>query len=401
MGDEYVVGLDLGGTKLAAALFIKSASGGLEFIRALENRKYDVIFGGSAKLKHSEKSEKIEEAMTDSVRELAARAAASVSAVGICSAGFVEDGVIIESFNTGMKNTPLRDDISKRTGTKTFLYKDAWAPVYALRPPRPAIIFSIGTGFGGVSCEPDLSIRLRSYTVSRKPMWVPYLYANDDPGYAVSFSAELSAKLIVRALERANAGPVKRRPAPVTPSDAAEWADRLRDKAKKEKRLSPSAIELKIAKLFARPAAERMQPGEVFADVPGAATFAPFVYSWLTCGNITPPELDKRLAAGDTNAIAAFYVQAEFVGHILYIMQKERIAAGLPPAELVYATGSGYNPATHAVLSRPVIEAMNEYCAADGIAFGAISQVEYFSVPGGAPTTLACHGAAMGAAMGM
>ncbi|MFA6447847.1 MAG: ROK family protein [bacterium] len=399
MGEELVIGLDLGGTKLAAALFKKNAAGALEFSRALENRKYDVIFGGAKKLKHSEKSERIEAAMASAVKELAA--GAQVSAIGVCSAGFVENGVIAESYNTGMKNTPLRDNVQKRTGAPTFLYKDAWAPVYALRPPKPAIIFSIGTGFGGVSCEPDLSIRLRSYTVSKKPIWVPFLYANDDPGYAVTFSTGLSAKLIFRALERANAGPLKNHPVQVSPGDASEWASLLRDKAKKEKRLSPSPVELRIAKLFARVAAERMPPGEVFADVPGAAAFAPFVYSWLTCGNIAPPELDKRLASSDPNAIAAFFVQAEFIGHILYIMQKERVEAGLPPAEMIFATGSGYNTTTHSVLSAPIAEAMNEYCAANGIAACPASRVEFLSVPGDAPTTLACLGAAMGASMGV
>ena len=401
MSDEWVVGLDLGGTKLAAAVFRKESGGGLELERALENRKYDVIFGAAARLSARAKSERIEAAMATAVRELAGAVPGPVAAVGVCSAGFIENGVIVESYNTGMKNTPLRDRIRERTGIPAFLYKDSWAPVYALRPSRPAMIFSVGTGFGGVSCEPDLSIRLRSYTAARKPIWVPFLYANDDPGYAVSFSTELTAELIGRALARSDAGPLNSRPVAAGEQEIRNWALRLRDKAKKDKRLSPPPLQLRIAKMFAREAAERMPPGEVFADVPGAATFPPLVYSWLTCGNITPPALDSRLANNDPNAASAFHVQAEFIGYILFRMQKERIESGLPPAELVYATGSGYNTTTHPALSQPIIAAVNHYCAAGGISGVAAERVEYLSVPGGERTTLACFGAAMGAARGI
>jgi len=82
-------------------------------------------------------------------------------------------------------------------------------------------------------------------------------------------------------------------------------------------------------------------------------------------------------------------------------MQKERLRGGLQPAELVYATGSGYNPATHRVLSRPVMESMMEQCAERGVPGCGSERVEYLDVPGGAPTTLACYGAAMGAARGV
>jgi len=400
MDSEYVVGLDLGGTKLASAIFRKTDKG-IEFVYGLENRKYDVIFGGESELDAREKSERIEEAMVYATRELSEFAGVQPVAVGVCTAGFVENGIVEEAYNTGMKRHPLRDNLRDRTGAPVYLYKDSWAPVYALRPARPAIIFSIGTGFGGVSCEPDLSIPLRSYTAARFPTWLPFLCANDDPGYAVTFSEKLSARLIERGVERANGGPLKGNPVCVDGGSAVEWASLLSEKAREEKRLSPSRLELGIMKLFAREAAGRFRPAEVYADVPGAATFPPLVYLWITGKRMEPPELDELLAGNDPEAVAAFYIQSEFIGYILYKMQKERLRGGLQPAELVYATGSGYNPATHRVLSRPVMESMMEQCAERGVPGCGSERVEYLDVPGGAPTTLACYGAAMGAARGV
>jgi hypothetical protein len=398
---DLVIGLDLGGTKLAAAMFRKEAAGGLSFVRALENRKYDTIFGNAKNLKAKEKSERIEAAMAEAVRELAGPGQGAVGAIGICSAGFVEDGVMVEAYNIGMKNTPLRDNIASQTGVKTYLYKDSWAPAFVLRADKPAMVFSIGTGFGGVSCEPDMGIPLKSFTQARKPIWIPFLYANDDPGYAVAFSDALSAELFARGMARANAGLLKGNPAATDGGRAREWARKLKEKAKREKRLTLSPLMLAAAKLFARPAVERWRSNEVYADVPGAATFPPFIFSLLTGREIAPPELDALIAAADPNAVIAFHAQAEFIAYILFCIQKERIDNGLKPAELVFATGSGYNPATHKILSRPIAESLNEFCAAAKIPGVRTGAVEYLEVPGGAPTTLACFGAAMGAARGI
>ncbi|HPI76631.1 MAG TPA: hypothetical protein PLK80_07830, partial [bacterium] len=58
--EELIVGLDLGGTKLAAALFARRDGGAIEFLRALDDIHYDGIFGnGSRKLSAEAKSELI------------------------------------------------------------------------------------------------------------------------------------------------------------------------------------------------------------------------------------------------------------------------------------------------------------------------------------------------------
>ncbi|HOX29467.1 MAG TPA: ROK family protein, partial [bacterium] len=210
MGERWTVGLDLGGTKLATALFKDGTGGAPVFHSALPNKKYDTIFRSNAdKLTPEEKSKQIEDAMVASVEELCSQAGVSPTAVGICTAGFIEGDMVVDAKNTGMKDYPLRTFVEKRLEVETFLFKDSWAPVFAVDADKPAIIFSIGTGFGGVSCDPGMAIKLRSYTARRRIIWIPFLYANDDPGYAVSFSIDRCESLFSRAFEKASGAGVK------------------------------------------------------------------------------------------------------------------------------------------------------------------------------------------------
>ena len=81
-------------------------------------------------------------------------------------------------------------------------------------------------------------------------------------------------------------------------------------------------------------------------------------------------------------------------------MQKERIAMGLPRAEKIFGTGSGYNKVTHVILSHSIGEAVKsraiEYCAE----FDCQMAVELI-VREDIATTFACLGAATGAALGI
>ncbi|HOO55574.1 MAG TPA: ROK family protein [bacterium] len=399
MAEGRVIGLDLGGTKLASAVFIKKADGGIEFEKSLENRKYDVIFGGDAELDPAEKSRRIEKAMVEAVRELSGDR--KVDAIGVCTAGFVEDGFVREAFNTGMKNYPLRPALKEHTGVNVYLYKDSWAPVFAVRAQEPAIVFSIGTGFGGVSCEPGLVIPLRSYTVRLKPIWIPYLYSNDDPGYAISFSEPLCERLIKAGAQRAGESGDYSGVAEKAVGQAGEFASGLYRRAVEMERVSPSAAMLFVVKIIARKAAEKMRAAEVYADVVGASEFPAFIYECITGGKIKPVDLDGRVSEGDPAAIVSLYIQAEFVGYSLYEMQAERLANGLAPANEIYATGSGYNPVNHPVFCGPIVSAMRDYCAEAGISAGTAEDVRYLDVSEDMTTTLACYGAAVGAASGV
>ena len=400
-GRRYAVGLDLGGTKLAAALFSQPPGNGAPGCEsALENSKYaDIIGGGnSGSTSARKKAEAILAAMVRAVKELCGAAPEKPSAAGVCSAGFVENGVIVEAWNTGMKNFPLQARLEAETGIKTFLYKDSWAPVFALRPDTPSVIFSIGTGFGGISCDPGPHIPIRSFTTRKWPLWIPHLYSNDDPGYSVSFSPELSGRLIARALERQ--WEIDSGRSEAIPADAPAFAARMLRKAAKDKRITPSKIELFIARRLAPWATAGMGAGEIFADWPAGAHFPSLFFQWLTGRRPTPEEMDELVSVQDAPAMAAFNVHAEFIGYVLYRMQRERAEFGLAPAMRTYGTGSGFNPVNHGFLSDAIAAAAAEYCEKDGLASPAAGGVELIKKEG-LPTTFACLGAATGALMGV
>ncbi|MEW5945448.1 MAG: ROK family protein [bacterium] len=400
-GGGHVIGLDLGGTKLAGALFRASGeTGSLEFVRARPPMKYDEILGpGGGKIPRAERSRRIEEAMHRFIADLAGGAPAAVDAMGIATAGFIERGIVVEARNTGMINHPLRDNVHGRAGCETYVYKDSWAPVFAVALSEPAIIFSLGTGFGGVSCEADREIKLRSRTVLRKPAWVPKLMANDDPGYAVSFPPAGARRLIAKALDGFNARSPEsaraRLPAPRLESITAALFDRARRSGKG----TPRRTTVVLVKLLAGGAGLNFRPNEVFADFFGAAALPALFYSELTGKPVTPRELDAMLERRDADAVLAALVHAEFIGFILCEMQKERVACGLPPAARIYGTGSGYNTITHAVLGEAVADALADHAAENGLNVPPPGGVHLALCPH--PTSLPAFGAAVGAAMGI
>lgn len=396
---DYVIGLDLGGTKLAASLF-RVEGERVVFQHALKPLSYEEMLDEKDKgsLTAEGRSRQIGTKMAESVRELMKTAGGGRGAVGVASAGFVEEGIIVDGHNTGMKNYPLQKNLEEDTGLPSILYKDSWAPVFALGPGAPSIVFSIGTGFGGVSAEGNMHIRLRSYSASKKIIWVPYLYYNDDPGYAASFSVEDMAGIIRRAHERFDweyPGKV-----PMAEGRAEEVAQLIRKAAMGEEKVSPSLIELLVARGLAWKAASRMKPKEVFADFPCASPFPAFMYEFVTGRAVTPKEMDGLATAGDATALCCFRVQAEFIGWVLFKMQEERRTYGLPFAERVCGTGSGYNATTRALLGRSIIDAMHGYAEAEGMKLPVVTEAELLEYKEGS-TTLACYGAAVGAALGM
>ena len=398
--ERLIVGMDLGGTKLAAAMF-RSLNGDVHFLHAVENLRYKTIFTEWEKsgLTAEGKSRIIEEAMVRAVTSLCRTAGVErPAAIGVASAGFIENDMVVEAMNTGMKNYPLKARIQSATGADTFLYKDSWAPIYALAPEEPCIIFSIGTGFGGVSCETSLKVSLRSRSARRRVVWIPYLYFNDDPGYAATFSQDDIAALISRGFRRCadlfslDIEPYKQQ--------VKELAARVMQYARDDGKVSPSGMEILIARALAYRAAHRIRPNEVFADSVCAAPFPGLIYQALTGNEIAPQDLDGLLAEQDTAARLAFLAQAEFIGEILARMQHERVENGLAPAKRVCGTGSGFNSANRELLGPAIISVMKNRGAALGLTLDAPDDVELMACPEG-DTTLACFGAAVGAARGI
>lgn len=405
--ERIVVGLDLGGTKLAAAIFAYRGNGSaVRFISSLENIKYKVMLDDETRrgLTSQGQSKLIERAMVGAIRELLKEADVHAAhAVGVASAGFVEDGRIIEAMNTGMKNYPLKERLENELKMETFLYKDSWTPMYAAPGQGDCMIFSIGTGFGGVSSRDSNQVSLRSRSARRKPIWIPYLAMNDDPGFAATFSSADILHLMHLALDRfAVSGRVLSRD-----SDIAEALDALPDAirllAKDRKKMSPSKLEMFMARALSPRAAGRIPSGEVFADLTGAADFPSFLYHKLAGQEMTPPELDKKLAAGDPEAELCFFIQAEFIGRVLALMQKERVDNSLSPAPRLFGTGSGFNMITSDILGPAVARAMAAHAINLGVPLVPLTfpETAELLVYSDGPTTLACYGAAVGAARGI
>lgn len=393
----YVIGIDLGGTKIAAGIYECHPSGKTELVKAAEKKRLKDVFAAcpAGKLTADAREKLILEAIGQTINELRDGFGERISGVGICSAGFVEDGVIVEAWNTGVENFALRDEASKLAGLPVLLIKDSWAPVYALMPGKASIVFSIGTGLGGVSCDADHSIPLKSYTANRRLRWIPYLYCNDDPGYAVSFSEALCGEIILRALRELSASGG----AELAPGAAVSggWAKKFLEAARERKRVSPSRLELFFARRLAPQAVAPMRHGEVYADFACSAEAPAVLYEIMTGEKITPPEMDALLTRGDRFAGAALRIQAGFLGYVFHVMQRERLSNGLAPALAIFGTGSGYNGVTHKALSEKSVADMKYFGAQAGFDYSGVEPIYLIEDEGG-DSTFACRGAAAAAA---
>ena len=406
-GERIVAGLDLGGTKLAAAVFAADARGeSVSFVSSLENIKYHAMLDDEAQrgLTAEGRSKLIERAMVGAVRELLKEAGAEcVDAVGVASAGFVEDGRVIEALNTGMKNYPLKERLEKELKTQVFLYKDSWTPIYALPPGNgDSIVFSLGTGFGGVSSRGGGRVSLRSRTARNKPVWIPNLAMNDDPGFAATFSSADLHTLLLLGIERYEDSGAEKPGAEIREIlDTLPGA--IRQHARDKKKMSPGKLEMFMARALAPRAASRIRSDQVFADLTGAADFPAFLYEKFTGLEIMPQELDRRLGGGDSVAALCFFIQAEFIGRVLALMQKERLENGLPPATRIYGTGSGYNAVTSKILGPALCAALSDHARVMkiGLAPDALPRNAELLVCSQGATTLPCLGAALGASRGI
>src|SRR5215471_7567624 len=143
---EYVVGVDLGGTKILAGIF---------------NTSYDSI--GTAKV--STKAQRgvepvigrIERCLRDAVDE-ADLAMKQVAAVGIGAPGAVEfeSGTVIFAPNLeGWKDVALKKDLEKHLGVPVFVENDANIAVLGVHvaelkaKPKSVVGIFVGTGIGG------------------------------------------------------------------------------------------------------------------------------------------------------------------------------------------------------------------------------------------------------------
>jgi glucokinase len=136
---SQAIGVDVGGTKIAAGLVDEDGT-----VRATTRRDTP-----------STDPEKIQEAITDVVRELAE--GQDVEAVGLAAAGLVDAdrSTVLFAPNLAWRREPLRQDVEKRCGFPVVVENDANAAAWgearfgAGRGEPYVVMLTVGTGLGG------------------------------------------------------------------------------------------------------------------------------------------------------------------------------------------------------------------------------------------------------------
>jgi glucokinase len=140
----FTIGLDLGGTNLRAAVITD------------DGRLLDEVAGRTP---YSAGREAIIHDIVSSIETLRERHGAErLHGIGVAVPGFIllKEGVITNSNNlSSLENFPIRDEISKRLGTRVILENDANAAALgekwmgAGRDVDDLVLLTLGTGIGG------------------------------------------------------------------------------------------------------------------------------------------------------------------------------------------------------------------------------------------------------------
>ena len=136
---SYTVGVDVGGTKVAAGLVDEAGT----------------ILRRTRRPTPSASPDDVEDVIAECVQELAA--GVEVEAVGIGAAGFVtaDRATVLLAPNLSWRDEPLRDDVAKRTGLPVVVENDANAAAWgeyrfgAGRGEEHLVLVTVGTGIGG------------------------------------------------------------------------------------------------------------------------------------------------------------------------------------------------------------------------------------------------------------
>jgi glucokinase len=139
------IGIDLGGTKIAAGLMDKD--GGMIVRKKVPT---DADSGYEGVVRNIVR-------LIDGIIEGAGVGKEEIERVGIASAGQIEKQSrrIVVSPNLGFRDVPLRDDVERATGVPTFIENDVNAAVYGEwkfglgEAPSDVLGVFVGTGIGG------------------------------------------------------------------------------------------------------------------------------------------------------------------------------------------------------------------------------------------------------------
>ncbi len=139
----YYIGIDIGGTNIACGIV---------------NDNFEIIARAKVKTNAPRPYAEILEDIKESVRLACAELGikpADASSIGIgCPGTCNGDGVVEYSNNLGFVNVPLRTDIEKEFGVKTYLDNDANAAAFgefvagAAKGANNAVAITLGTGVG-------------------------------------------------------------------------------------------------------------------------------------------------------------------------------------------------------------------------------------------------------------
>jgi glucokinase len=141
----YLVGFDLGGTKMLAGVFTS------QFKLVATSKKKTKAQGGA-----EEGVRRMEEAIREALEE-AKVPPESVAAIGVGSPGPLDlnEGIVLESPNLGWRNVPLRKLLEKSFGCPAVIANDVDTGTYgeyrfgAARKSRCVVGVFPGTGIGG------------------------------------------------------------------------------------------------------------------------------------------------------------------------------------------------------------------------------------------------------------
>lgn len=150
MSGRWVVGVDIGGTNLVVALVSVETGEAV----SLRSRATEAFNGADAAV--SNISRMVDDAITETLEERGGTRE-DVVGMGIGSPGplDLEAGIVLDAFNLGWKDFPLRDMLSSAVGLPASLDNDANCATYgewwqgAGRGARSVVGVTLGTGIGG------------------------------------------------------------------------------------------------------------------------------------------------------------------------------------------------------------------------------------------------------------
>ena len=141
---KYCIGVDLGGTNIAAGLINIDAK---QIVRKV-----------SIKTRAPRPCAEISKDIADMCTRLCTEEGVSrdkISWVGVAAPGSVKNGMVISAGNLGWKREPIGEYIEEFTGFKTYIANDANAAAYAEaiwgvgKDVDSVVLITIGTGVGG------------------------------------------------------------------------------------------------------------------------------------------------------------------------------------------------------------------------------------------------------------